>query len=90
MPKRIYVGNLPFSASDDEVRQMGERHGRVQQVRVKADKANENAMAVIVFEGEGPNTVVAYLNGRKVGGNIIVASDDRSAIPGFLSMEDLE
>ena len=29
MPKRIYVGNLPFSATDDEVREMFGAHGAV-------------------------------------------------------------
>ena len=80
MPKRIYVGNLPFSASDDEVRGLVRGHGEVKGVEIKQDAKTESAMAVIVFEGEGPNTISGALNGTMVGGRKIVASDDRSVV----------
>ncbi len=80
MPKRIYVGNLPFSASDDEIRAMLEGHGKVEAINIKPDAKNKSAMAAIVFEGEGPNTVVEALHGRKVGGRQIVVSEDRNIV----------
>ena len=32
----IYVGNLPFTATEDEVRALFERHGKVESVTMKA------------------------------------------------------
>jgi RNA recognition motif-containing protein len=39
MPKKIYVGNLPFSASDDEVRSMFSRFGKVARVEMRRGSA---------------------------------------------------
>jgi len=36
--KRIYVGNLPFSATEDELRELFERHGAVQSVALINDR----------------------------------------------------
>ncbi len=38
MSKRIYVGNLPFSASDDEIRTMFGEHGTVESVNLITDR----------------------------------------------------
>lgn len=80
MPKRIYVGNLPFKAEENDVRRLVDGHGAVERVEIKADKTNGSAMAVIVFEGEGPNTVIDAVNGRSIAGRKIVASTDREVV----------
>ena len=38
MSKKIYVGNLPFSASDDEVRNLFAQHGTVESVNLITDR----------------------------------------------------
>ena len=38
MSKRIYVGNLPFSASEDEVRELFEPFGAVESVHLVTDR----------------------------------------------------
>ncbi len=38
MAKRIYVGNLPFSASEDQVRDMFGEHGAVNSVSLITDR----------------------------------------------------
>ena len=38
MSKRIYVGNLPFSASDDEIRTLFGEHGTVESVHLITDR----------------------------------------------------
>ncbi|MEM7356290.1 MAG: RNA-binding protein [Acidobacteriota bacterium] len=38
MSKRIYVGNLPFSASDDEIRSLFSEHGEVEAVNLITDR----------------------------------------------------
>ena len=34
----IYVGNLPFTATEDEVRAIFERHGKVESVKLINDR----------------------------------------------------
>ena len=38
MPKKIYVGNLPFSATEDEVRQLFSEYGNVESVKLITDR----------------------------------------------------
>lgn len=38
MSKRIYVGNLPFSATSDDVQQLFEAHGSVTEVHLVTDR----------------------------------------------------
>ena len=38
MPKRIYVGNLPFSATEEEVRELFDRFGPVTSVNLVTDR----------------------------------------------------
>lgn len=38
MSKRIYVGNLPFSASDDQIRDLFSEHGTVETVNLITDR----------------------------------------------------
>ncbi len=38
MSKRIYVGNLPFSASDDQIRSLFSEHGTVEAVNLITDR----------------------------------------------------
>jgi RNA recognition motif-containing protein len=38
LSKKLYVGNLPFSSTEDELRGAFERHGRVDSVNVITDR----------------------------------------------------
>lgn len=38
MPKRIYVGNLPFSSTSQEVQDLFEQHGEVSEVHLVTDR----------------------------------------------------
>lgn len=38
MVKTIYVGNLPYNSTEDDVRQMFEQHGSVQSVKLITDR----------------------------------------------------
>ena len=80
MPKRIYVGNLPFDTSPDDLRPLLKGHEGVKGVEIKNDASTKSAMAVLAFEGEGPNTLIEALNGSTIGGRKIVASDDRKVV----------
>ncbi|MEM7104786.1 MAG: RNA-binding protein [Bacteroidota bacterium] len=74
MPKRIYVGNLPFSATDDEVRELFEEYGTVNEVKLITDRETGRPRGfgfVEMAEDVDLDTVIKALdsyefNGRKL------------------------
>lgn len=63
MPKRIYVGNLPFSATDDEVRSMFDRFGKVLRVEVRRGSAT-----VELADDASADRAIRALNRSRMGG----------------------
>lgn len=63
MPKRIYVGNLPFSATDDEVRSMFAPYGKVLRVEVRRGSAT-----VELADDASADRAVRGLKGTRMGG----------------------
>ena len=71
MGKKLYVGNLPFSASEDEIRELFERHGAVDKVSVITDRETGRPRGFAFVEmGDGANADAAIqaLDGRDFGG----------------------
>ncbi len=72
MPKRIYVGNLPFSATDDEVRNLVGRYGKLASVRI------DSAVAVVEAETQaGASRALSGLTGGILGGRKLQVSEGR-------------
>jgi RNA recognition motif-containing protein len=69
--KKLYVGNLPFSATEDELRAAFERHGRVESVNVIMDRETGRPRGFAFVEMEDANaaaTAIQSLDGRDFGG----------------------
>lgn len=79
MPKKIYVGNLPFKTTEQDVRgflHKNERHLRGAELTNVSKLCHDTALAVFVVEGGMPDTFVAAINGQQLQGNQIVATSD--------------
>ena len=71
MSKKLYVGNLPFSATEDELRTTFERHGRVESVNVIMDRETGRPRGFAFVEMEdaaAAATAIQALDGRDFGG----------------------
>lgn len=68
--KRIYVGNLPFSASDDEVRQLFEAHGTVLNVDLINDRetGRPRGFGFVEMEDDDADSAISALDGHQMGG----------------------
>ena len=78
MPKRIYVGNLPFSASDDEVREVFEEFGTVNSVDLVMDRDTGRPRGFGFVEMEsGADEAIERLNGSDLGGRSLNVSEAR-------------
>jgi len=79
MSKRIYVGNLPFSASDSEVRSLFEEFGSVEAVDLVSDRetGRPRGFGFVEMDDEAADAAIAALNGRDMGGRALKINEAR-------------
>jgi RNA recognition motif-containing protein len=67
---KIYVGNLPFSANDDQVRQMFEAHGTVESVALINDRetGRPRGFGFVEMPRADAARAIQALNGKDMGG----------------------
>jgi RNA recognition motif-containing protein len=84
MGKKLYVGNLPFSATEDELREVFERHGKVDSVSVITDRETGRARGfgfVEMADASAASDAIRALDGTQMGGRALKvneAQDKRS------------
>jgi len=69
--KRIYVGNIAFSATEDELREAFAQHGTVTGVDVITDRETGRPRGFAFVEMEDPaaaDAAIAALDGTDLGG----------------------
>jgi cold-inducible RNA-binding protein len=77
---RIYVGNLPFSTNEQELRSMFEQHGAVTNASVVSDRDTGRSRGfgfVEMADATGANAAIAALNGFSIGGRALVVNEAR-------------
>ena len=83
MSKKIYIGNLPFSSTEDELRTVFERHGRVESVNVITDRDSGRPRGfafVEMDEASAADDAIRALDGSELGGRSLRVNEaqDRS------------
>ena len=74
MSKKLYVGNIPFSATEDELRGVFERHGSVESVNVITDRETGRPRGfafVEMAEVSAADDAIRALDGSDLGGRSI-------------------
>jgi RNA recognition motif-containing protein len=82
---KIYVGNLKFSASEQEVRSMFEPHGQVDEVSIAMDRetGRSRGFAFVTMANEDQaKAAMNALNGMDVGGRKLVVNEARPKTAG--------
>jgi RNA recognition motif-containing protein len=81
MGKRLYVGNLPFQVTEEEIRTIFETEGRkVETVSVISDRETGRPRGFAFVEMSTQNdadTAVQKLNGYQMGGRTLTVSEAR-------------
>ena len=76
--KRIYVGNLPFSASDDEVRRLFSEYGEVVSVNLITDRDTGRPRGFGFVEmSSGADEAIEALNQQDMGGRSLNVNEAR-------------
>jgi RNA recognition motif-containing protein len=86
MSKKIYVGNLPFSANSDEVRELFAAHGNVLNVNLINDRetGRPRGFGFVEMEDADADKAIEAINGTEFGGrtlNVNVARERRGGRP---------
>jgi RNA recognition motif-containing protein len=79
MAKRIYVGNLPFKTTEDEVRQMFEAYGAVQSVNLISDRetGQPRGFGFVEMDDGAADAAVDALNETPMGGRTLKVNEAR-------------
>ena len=78
--KNIYVGNLDFGATEDEVRALFEPHGAVDQVTLVRDRdsGQSRGFAFVEMTNDGEAAAaIAAVNGANLGGRSLNVNEAR-------------
>jgi RNA recognition motif-containing protein len=73
MSKSIFVGNLPWSASEGQVQDLFAEHGKVLSVRIVSDKetGRGRGFGFVEMESAEANAAIAALNNYSLSGRAL-------------------
>lgn len=73
MSIEVYIGNLPFETTEDEVRQLVTPHGKVKSVAMITDRGSGRfrGFCFVEMEEKAAEAAIAALDGKEVGGRKI-------------------
>lgn len=80
MPKRIYVGNLPFSSSSQDVQELFEQYGKVNEVHLVTDRQTGQPRGfgfVEMESGSDADEAIEAINGRDFQGRPLKVNEAR-------------
>ena len=84
MTSKIYVGGLPFSTTDQELKGLFDEYGTVESARVITDKLSGRSRGfgfVEMSNGQEAVAAIAELNGTELGGRSLLVNEARPQAP---------
>ncbi len=75
--KKIYVGNLPFSATEQQLRELFEKHGTVQSVALINDRetGRPRGFGFVEISDNGLDAAIKALNGFELDGRALKVNE---------------
>ena len=78
MSKNLYIGNLPFSATDDSLRAVFGQFGTVSSVKVISDRMTGQSRGFGFIEmDEGGDAAIEAMNGKELDGRVLTVNEAR-------------
>lgn len=84
MGKKLYVGNLPYTATEEELQQAFSRFGSVGSVKLITDRDTGRSKGFAFVEMTNDNEAadaISGLNGKDLGGRALTVSEARPQAP---------
>ncbi len=80
MPKKIYVGNLPFAATDQELEELFGKHGKVVSAKVITDRdtGRSRGFGFVEMEDDAEaDAAIRAFDGTEMGGRPLRVNEAR-------------
>ena len=80
MNKKLYVGSLPYSVTEDELRNLFSSFGPIESVRIITDKFTGQSKGfgfVEMANAEDAKKAVEGMNGKQLNGRTLIVNDAR-------------
>lgn len=80
----IYVGNLPFGATEQDLRQLFEQHGTVDEIRIIMDRETGRSKGfgfVEMPDGTAARNAIAKLQGYELSGRTLTVNEAKPREP---------
>jgi RNA recognition motif-containing protein len=79
----LYVGNLPFNATEDEIRGLFGQHGAVDSVKIITDRetGRPRGFAFVEMPPDAAQEAIAGLNGYAMSGRALRVNEARERPP---------
>lgn len=79
MAKRLFVGNLPFSVSEEDIRELFSQHGEVQSVRLITDRetGRPRGFGFVEMSNDDADKAMKALNGTDFSGRALRVDEAR-------------
>lgn len=79
MTKRIYVGNLSYSTTEEGLKSLFSQHGPVQSASIVSDRmtGRSRGFGFVEMDDEGANKAIQALNGASLDNRRIIVNEAR-------------
>ena len=74
MAQKLYVGNLPFSVTSDDLQALFSQHGEVHSVNLITDRDTGRARGFGFVEMENAQAAIDTLNGHEIEGRALTVN----------------
>ena len=77
---KLYVGNLSFETTENDLQDLFEQHGQVNEVRLMTDRMTGRSRGfafVTMNDGAQANAAMSALNGRELNGRTLTVNEAR-------------
>ncbi|HEU6438635.1 MAG TPA: RNA-binding protein [Nitratidesulfovibrio sp.] len=83
MSKKLYVGNLPFSSSESDLRTLFSNHGEVQSVALIMDRetGRPRGFGFVEMDDAGARAAMEALDGRDFQGRSLKVNEAQERAP---------
>lgn len=82
MTKKLYVGNLPFQTTEDDLSDMFSQMGNVESVRIITDRdtGRSRGFGFVEMADDDADKAVEQLNGQDMGGRALTVNEARPQV----------
>lgn len=77
MASKLYVGNLPFNSTEEQIREFFSQAGDVSSVKIITDRETGKSRGFCFVEMDNGDNAISELNGKEFAGRKITVSEAR-------------